>query len=96
MYPTQPIQDLIDKIDHRQSFDYVLVADDTDDIRNVLSDAVHMAHKAICTILVYYRGETIKVGKGSTYSDRLMRMKDKLEDPPDKDPAQSDFPDERQ
>lgn len=93
---SQPIQDLIDKIDGRKSFDYVLVADETDDVHKVLSDAVHMAHKAICTILVYYRGETIKVGKGSTYSDRLMRMKDKLEDPPDKDPVQSDFPGEPQ
>lgn len=74
--------------------DHLLVADATESLANVVSDAVHAAHHMSAELAVYYRGALVKVDSNSSFSTVISAFDAKLQDPPDKDPVASDFPDD--
>jgi hypothetical protein len=59
-----------------------MVADDSKHVTEVVSDAVHAAHKCLCEIALVYKGCTIKVSHGSSYPHNLTKMRDLIRDAP--------------
>jgi len=74
--------------------DYLLVADETTGIANVVSDGLQAAKHLSAEVVVYYRGALVKFDKRSTFEARIAELEGKLASPPDEDPEASAFPDE--
>lgn len=89
-----PDQSLMDVRQEAPPHDYLLVADDTKDVPNVVSDALHAAHHTNSDIALYYRGVLILVGENDEYGNIIHTLSAKLSDPPDYDPNAASFPDD--